>query len=274
MKKITLVVLSLPFLSACSPSMPEMPKVPEMPEMPEMPSMSEFIPDISLPTLFRSDINQGSVLDRFSINQLKVGMSKAEVQDLIGSPSVADPFHNNQWDYINHSTLYKKDNINYRLTLIFDKNTLKNIDTSKLESLPPLTEKEQELENKRLADEKIIAKRAAKEKAEQAKSKAKAKAMAVKKAAAQAKALKEKQAAQAKVAAKAKAIADKKAEDEVKALAEKRAADKKALKKKQAAEAKVATREADLKEGYEAYEKAAERAKSLKGPNTPWYRFW
>ena len=271
MKKITLVVLSLPFLSACSPSMLELP---EMPEMPEMPSMSKLIPDISLPTLFRSDINQGSILDRFSINQLKVGMTKTEVQDLIGSPSVADPFHNNQWDYINHSTLYKKDNINYRLTLIFDKNTLKNINTSKLESLPPLTEKEQELENKRLAEEKIIAERAAKEKSEQAKSKAKSRAMAVKKAAAQAKALKEKQAAQAKVAAKAKAIADKKAADEAKALAEKRAADKKALKKKQAAEAKAATREADLKEGYEAYEKAAERAKSLKGPNTPWYRFW
>jgi outer membrane protein assembly factor BamE len=256
MKKITLVVLSLPFLSACSPSMPELP---EMPKVPEIPSMSEFIPDISLPTLFRSDINQGSVLDWFSINQLKVGMSEAEVQDLIGSPSVADPFHNNQWDYINHSTLYKKDNINYRLTLIFDKNMLKNIDTSKLESLPPLTEKEKELENKRLSEEKITIDRTAKEKAradtkkaERAKSAAKAKAIAAKKAVAQAKALKKKQAAQAKVVAKAKVIADKKAADE----------------------AKAATREVDLKEGYEAYEKAAERAKSLKGPNTPWYRFW
>jgi len=283
MKKITLIALSLPFLSACSPSMPE------MPEMPEMPSMSKLIPDISLPTLFKSDINQGSVLDRFNVNQLKIGMSKTEVQNLIGSPSVIDPFHNSQWDYINHSTLYKKDDINYRLTLIFDKNILKNIDASKLSSLPPLTEKEQELENTRIAKEKIISDRTTKAKSQadakkavaQAKAlkekqaaQAKAKAKAIvdaKKAVAQAKALKEKQAAQAK--AKAKEIADKKAADEAKALTEKRAADEEALKKKQAVEA-AATREADLKEGYEMYEKAAGKAKSLKGPNTPWYRFW
>ncbi|MCS5586311.1 MAG: outer membrane protein assembly factor BamE [Gammaproteobacteria bacterium] len=278
MKKITLVVLLLPFLSACSPSMPELP---EMPKMPKMPKMSGLIPDISLPTLFIADVNQGSILDRFSINQLKVGMSKTQVQDLIGSPSVTDPFHNNQWDYINHSTLYEKDSISYRLTLIFDKNKLKDIDDSKLNSLPPLTEKEQELENKRLAKEKIIADRAAKAKAqasakkfEKAKSVARAKAVADKKAAAQAKILKEKQAAQAKSAAKAKAVADKKASDKAKALAKKRAADERKLKEKQAAQKKEATREADLKEGYEIYKKAEEKAKSLKGLDTPWYRFW
>ena len=262
MNKLTLIALSLPFLSSCSPSMPE------MPEMPEMPNISKIVPDISLPTLFKADINQGSVLDRFSVNQLKVGMSKAKVQDLIGSPSVIDPFHNNQWDYINHSTLYEKNNINYRLTLIFDKNILKSIDTSELVSLAPLTEAEQKLENKRLAKEKVIADQIAKVSA-LAIAKKKAKALAEKKAAAEAKVISDKKAAD-----KAKALAKKRAA-EAKVISDKKAADKaKALSKKQADEEKEKAREANLKEGYEAYKKAEEKAKSLNGPNTPWYRFW
>jgi len=271
MNKLTLIVLSLPFLFSCSPSML---KMPELPELPELPNISKIVPDISLPTLFKADINQGSVLDRFSVNQLKTGMSKVEVQNLIGSPSVTDPFHNNQWDYINHSTLYEKDNINYRLTLIFEKNILKVINTSKLTSLPPLTEAEKKLEKKRLAKEKVIADQIAKAES-LANAKKKAKALAEKKAAAKAKEISDKKAEdkakvlakkranEAKAAAKAKEISDKKAADKAKALA-----------KKQAGEEKEKARKANLKEGYEAYKKAEEKAKSLNGPDTPWYRFW
>ena len=117
MNKLTLIVLSLPFLSACSPS------IPELPELPSLPDISDIIPDTSLLTLYKADINQGSVLERFKINQLKVGMSKAQVQDLIGSPSIIDPFHNNQWDYINHSTMHQTDDIRYRLVLKFNGHT-------------------------------------------------------------------------------------------------------------------------------------------------------
>lgn len=85
--------------------------------MPKMPSLS-------LPTFYKADIKQGSVLKPAQVAKLKLGMSKTAVQDLIGSPSIIDPFHPNQWDYINHSTLHKKDDIHTRLTLIFQKNQL------------------------------------------------------------------------------------------------------------------------------------------------------
>ena len=165
MNKLTLIVLSLPFLSACSPSMPE------LPDLPSLSDISDIIPDRSfLPTLYKADIHQGSVLERFKINQLKLGMSKAQVQDLIGSPSIIDPFHNNQWDYINHSTLFKKDDIRYRLVLKFDGDTLTDINTAGIGSLSQLTDKEKILEDKRIADEKarIEAARIAKKKAEAA----------------------------------------------------------------------------------------------------------
>ncbi|MBW5290246.1 MAG: SmpA/OmlA domain protein [Candidatus Ruthia sp. Asou_11_S2] len=112
------------------------------------------MPDMSLLTLYKDDIHQGSVLERFKINQLKLGMSKIQVQDLIGSPSIIDSFHNNQWDYINHSTLHKKDDIHYRLVLTFNDDALTHINTTDIGSLSQLTDKEKEAENKRISDEK------------------------------------------------------------------------------------------------------------------------
>jgi outer membrane protein assembly factor BamE len=99
---------------------------------------------------YQSDVNQGSDLNRFQVNQLTLGMSKQQVRDLIGSPSIIDPFHNNQWHYINHTTLFEKDDIHYQLTLIFKGTALSYIDTSKMQSLAQLNKKEQALENKRL----------------------------------------------------------------------------------------------------------------------------
>ncbi len=132
MNKLTLIVFLLPFLSACLPKMS----------------------DISLLTLYKDDIHQGSVLERFKINQLNLGMSKTQVQDLIGSPSIIDSFHNNQWDYINYSTLHKKDNIHYRLVLKFNDDILVHINTTNIGSLSQLTDKEKEAENKRISYEK------------------------------------------------------------------------------------------------------------------------
>lgn len=152
MKKITLIVL-LPWLASCSISMPKFPDV------------SKIIPT-SIPTLYKKDVNQGSILNRFKINQLKVGMSKTQVQNLIGSPSVIDPFHNHQWDYINYSTLHKKDDIHYRLTLTFKNNTLADINQEGLASLPALSDKEKILEDKRIARENAAAKVLAKAKIE------------------------------------------------------------------------------------------------------------
>lgn len=161
MNKLTLVVLSLSlsFLSACTPSMPTLPDMPNL------------LPDMSLPTLYKDDVQQGSVLTRFKINQLRVGMSKAQVQDLVGSPSIIDPFHSNQWDYINHTTRHERSDIHYRLALKFTQEKLATIDSSGIVSLAKMTDKEKALEEKRLIEEKakIEAERQAKIKAEKLK---------------------------------------------------------------------------------------------------------
>ena len=110
-----------------------------LPELPDLPEMPDIIPDISLPETYREDIKQGSILTEKKVSQLAIGMSEKEVKDLIGSPTIIDPFHANQWDYINFSIYHKKENINYRLRLVFDQGVLKEIDKAKLGVLPAET---------------------------------------------------------------------------------------------------------------------------------------
>jgi Small protein A (tmRNA-binding) len=222
-----------------------------------------------IPTPYKSDLYQGSVLERFKINQLKVGMSKTQVQDLIGSPSVIDPFHNNQWDYINYSTPGIGSIVHYRLTLAFDNATLTKINTTGTDSLPQLTDAEKVLEGKRIAEEKARAEAAAKAKIE-AQRIAKEKAIAAAKAKAEAEQLaKDKAAAEAK-ALEAKRIAEEKAKAEAAAAAQAEA--KRIAKEKAAAEAKAleAKRIAEEKAKVE----AAAEAKRIEEANRPWYKFW
>jgi outer membrane protein assembly factor BamE len=50
--------------------------------------------------LYKQPIYQGSLIDKAAADQLQVGMSKQQVQALLGTPSIADPFHHDRWDYV------------------------------------------------------------------------------------------------------------------------------------------------------------------------------
>ena len=48
---------------------------------------------------YKIDVQQGNVLSQDAVSQLKVGMNQAQVQQLLGSPTLKDVFHKNRWDY-------------------------------------------------------------------------------------------------------------------------------------------------------------------------------
>ena len=124
MKRLTLIVLAFTILSGCSNSLLKTPETLEFPKF-SMPSID----------IYKPNIMQGSVLEIEAVEKLQLGMSKSAVMNLIGSPSIIDPFHQYQWDYIHHSTVNGEQVIHYRLRLIFDEDILAEIDKSELGGL-------------------------------------------------------------------------------------------------------------------------------------------
>jgi outer membrane protein assembly factor BamE len=51
-------------------------------------------------TPYRIDIVQGSVVTTEQAQQIKPGMSRVQVRDILGTPMLADLFHNDRWDYV------------------------------------------------------------------------------------------------------------------------------------------------------------------------------
>jgi outer membrane protein assembly factor BamE len=49
--------------------------------------------------VYRIDIQQGNLLDDDDIGQVEVGMTRSQVQFLLGTPMVSDSFHRDRWDY-------------------------------------------------------------------------------------------------------------------------------------------------------------------------------
>ena len=132
MKRLTLIALAFMILSGCSNPLIKTPETPKFPKF-SIPSWLDF----SMPSIdtYKPTIMQGSVLEIQAVDKLQIGMSKSAVMKLIGSPSIIDPFHQYQWDYIHHSTINGEQVIHYRLRLIFDEDVLIEIDKSELGGL-------------------------------------------------------------------------------------------------------------------------------------------
>lgn len=49
--------------------------------------------------VYRQPIYQGNLLEKSAVDQLQAGMDKQQVVLLLGTPSIADPYHQDRWDY-------------------------------------------------------------------------------------------------------------------------------------------------------------------------------
>ena len=50
--------------------------------------------------VYRIDINQGNYLSQDMVDKLKVGMTPAQVKQVLGTPLVNSPFRPDRWDYV------------------------------------------------------------------------------------------------------------------------------------------------------------------------------
>ena len=70
---------------------------------------------------YKQPIYQGNLLDAAAVEQLQVGMGKRQVQALLGSPSISDPFHQDRWDYVATQRTNRRGTVEVRnLTLWFE----------------------------------------------------------------------------------------------------------------------------------------------------------
>ena len=74
--------------------------------------------------LYKQPIYQGNLVEKTNVDQLQVGMDKRQVMTLLGSPSVADPFHHSRWDYMASARRGHGKTIVKNLTLYFDGDSL------------------------------------------------------------------------------------------------------------------------------------------------------
>lgn len=54
---------------------------------------------LRFPGVYKIDIAQGNIIKEEDIEKLKPGMSKRQVQYVLGEPLIQDPFHPDRWDY-------------------------------------------------------------------------------------------------------------------------------------------------------------------------------
>lgn len=51
------------------------------------------------PGVHRIAIQQGNIIEQEMVDQLKPGMTKAQVRFVLGTPLIADTFNQDRWDY-------------------------------------------------------------------------------------------------------------------------------------------------------------------------------
>jgi outer membrane protein assembly factor BamE len=71
---------------------------------------------------YKLKIIQGNELDQKVVNSLQPGMSREQVQMLLGTPLLRDPFHANRWDYLFVISRASQIQEERKLTLYFDAN--------------------------------------------------------------------------------------------------------------------------------------------------------
>jgi outer membrane protein assembly factor BamE len=70
-------------------------------------------------SIYKMDVRQGTYLGEEALAQLKPGQTRKQVRFILGSPSIADPFHANRWDYYFVEGRLGNVGLGKRLTLFF-----------------------------------------------------------------------------------------------------------------------------------------------------------
>lgn len=95
--------------------------------------VSEMLPSVEkVVTPYRIDIIQGNFVSREQASAVSVGMSRAQVRDILGTPLLSSAFHANRWDYVFTFRRQGQAAQQRRLTVFFKDDVLERIEADEL----------------------------------------------------------------------------------------------------------------------------------------------
>lgn len=78
--------------------------------------------------VYRPTIQQGNLLDRDQIEQVKVGMTPSQVRYILGTPMVSDPFSPDRWDYVYTLRVGRDEHVDRaHIVVVFEADKVKEI---------------------------------------------------------------------------------------------------------------------------------------------------
>ena len=86
---------------------------------------------VRFPGVYRIDVGQGNLITQDMTAKLKLGMSPRQVEFVMGSAMIQDPFHPGRWDYFYSLETGSGIQAENRLTLYFENDRLARIDDSR-----------------------------------------------------------------------------------------------------------------------------------------------
>ena len=80
------------------------------------------------PGVYRLEIQQGNIITQEMIDQLKPGMTKRQVNFVLGTPLIMDTFHTDRWDYLYTLRNRNGETRQEKLTVYFEDDKLTHFD--------------------------------------------------------------------------------------------------------------------------------------------------
>lgn len=81
------------------------------------------------PGAYKLAIDQGNIITGEMVSQLDVGMSRSQVEFILGSPLIRDTFSPDRWDYLYTLDQRKGDVERHQLTIFFENDRVSHYET-------------------------------------------------------------------------------------------------------------------------------------------------
>lgn len=82
------------------------------------------VTSFAFPGVYRLNIPQGNIITQDMVDQLRPGLTKRQVNFILGTPQIKDTFDQDRWDYLYSFQPGGGERVQERLTVYFDNNQL------------------------------------------------------------------------------------------------------------------------------------------------------